>query len=396
MIALTIALLLTVIIMMDSTAPVMANYATIRGGQQDAIFHLNNGTITNPYSAKFAITNQLFNYSDIADKLELNFCQISFCAARIQMTANTSTVIAVDLAREFSLHFGLQQLESGNVNLSEGLPWNECIISTDFQEAYNFTLGDSITLNMTYGGQVNYTIVGIYDNNDGFPFSNFDYYDVIIDLNAFWQQFPIYNGQANFCSIVLKNQQSYYNFLDTAGSTKQILSLVGNMENFLGINNWSGEYLNLDFFQEASTVYTVFILLLFTFLLVTILFCSNLIYSSVSTALNEQIREFGILQAIGGTKSDIRKYILFYGLILGFGSTLLGLGLGILFSRLVMLPIVDYFLFSIWQVHMPFILDSLSIVSVCLFGFLLTLIISFFPYSDLLNGLLFNKSILIV
>ncbi len=101
MIALTIALLLTVIIMMDSTAPVMANYATIRGGQQDAIFHLNNGTITNPYSAKFAITNQLFNYSDIADKLELNFCQISFCAARIQMTANTSTVIAVDLARSF-------------------------------------------------------------------------------------------------------------------------------------------------------------------------------------------------------------------------------------------------------------------------------------------------------
>ena len=134
MIALTIALLLTVIIMMDSTAPVMANYATIRGAQHSAIFHLNNGPITNPYSAKFAITNQLFNYSDIADKLELNFCQISFCAARIQMTANTSPVIAVNLTGEFSLHFGLQQLESGNVNLSEGLPWNECIISTDFKK----------------------------------------------------------------------------------------------------------------------------------------------------------------------------------------------------------------------------------------------------------------------
>ena len=146
----------------------------------------------------------------------------------------------------------------------------------------------------------------------------------------------------------------------------------------MGINNWSGNFQSR-FFPEASTVYTVFILLLFTFLLVPFFFVPTLIYSSVSTALNEQIQEFGILQAIGGTKGDIRKYILFYGLILGFGSTLLGLGLGILFSRLVMLPIVDYFLFSIWQVHMPFILDSLSIVSVCLFGFLLTLIISFFP-----------------
>ena len=84
------------------------------------------------------------------------------------------------------------------------------------------------------------------------------------------------------------------------------------------IEDWTLEYNQLENTRNSKTFQLLVSAMTFFVGLSAVFLSSTLIYSTMTTSLNDRIREIGIQRTIGASKNQILKDILLQGVIIGF------------------------------------------------------------------------------
>ncbi|EOO24636.1 hypothetical protein IIU_06667 [Bacillus cereus VD133] len=106
-----------------------------------------------------------------------------------------------------------------------------------------------------------------------------------------------------------------------------------------------------------------------------IFFSFFFILYSVSTFLKTRKREFGILMLHGMTNSQLKQLILLENMIIGSSSIIVGIGIGLIFSKFIL--IIGASLFFL-KGGLPFYFPAKAILVTCVSFFLVFLLVSLF------------------
>jgi putative ABC transport system permease protein len=116
-----------------------------------------------------------------------------------------------------------------------------------------------------------------------------------------------------------------------------------------------GTYPLQDFFEQLASIMTAFtVLAMFAGLV--------LIANTMTTLIGEQRREIGVMKAIGGTRTQIRRVYLRTALLLGAAGSLIGAGLGLLVANAVVRFFGNFFGISPgFAVSIPVVIASVVV-----------------------------------
>lgn len=214
-----------------------------------------------------------------------------------------------------------------DINLKKGrFPKNknEIVISSVLEEKYQ--IQDNVLLNIHSDKDIKYdkngtpilkfekqevfNIVGIIDDE-----SKYRYYDTLTDYNLMINKLEDFSGIANV-------RVKYKNIKDTYKLTKE-----------LNTKNYSVEYntelLRWSLVSSSETNTETIYMLLAVVIGIIILSSVFVIRNSFAISTTEKMKQFGILSSIGATKKQIKKSVIYEGLILGVIGIPLGILLGI-------------------------------------------------------------------
>lgn len=393
MVMVSVGLLAMVLFVIDSLVPWMGNYARIHGGHQDLSVEARPtcppGFVNSPahpyHGSNPASPLHFFNYSTAAEAAS-RVPEVEVTAPRLYLWADWETggdnILIADIAWDFQHGIGCTALVGpALVNLSEGLNATSCIMDVHFAQS-EFALGDQVFVNVQYYQDVasrNFTIVGFYDSRDGYPYSEDDFPPVVLDIQAFWRQNPAWHDRVNEMLVQFYPRVEYYNFMEYERSVEIITDLGGDVLAELGFAHYELKYPNLKYFDTANQVSAAMTLLSGFGILVTAIFTTVLIYSSLTTAVTERVREFGILRALGGRRKHIFWQMFLSGTFTG-GFAVVGGVVGAYFiTKHAMLPLVNTFLVDLFELPVPFMVQWSSVTLTLGLGLGLTLFLSIVP-----------------
>ncbi len=133
-------------------------------------------------------------------------------------------------------------------------------------------------------------------------------------------------------SFTLKDARSYGRFSETL---YQNLSSYGNVIENTDLLEYSGALSRhtLDFIFSVGVIVTLIIMLTSVFV----------IRNSFAISVSEKTKQYGILASVGATSKQIRRSVLFEGLLFGLAGVPLGVGSGV-FAIVVLLKVVNVLL----------------------------------------------------
>ncbi|MHA1612063.1 MAG: ABC transporter permease [Promethearchaeota archaeon] len=206
-------------------------------------------------------------------------------------------------------------------------------------------------------------------------FSRLESTVVIFELTVA-QQIMNLEGKVNSVHATLKDPEKYYDTRNIAGSLGKIREIAEIMQNEIGF-----DYLislpKMDQVQNIEQQSTIMTMTFYFITFFSMLITGILINSILSTSVEERIREFGIMQVVGGRKSFSFKLVFISGIFIAISGTFLGTFLGAVIAPPTLNWIFDYF--DIWIIPMDFIILPQTIVRSLLIGVIITSIISIFP-----------------
>ncbi|MHA1618221.1 MAG: ABC transporter permease [Promethearchaeota archaeon] len=206
-------------------------------------------------------------------------------------------------------------------------------------------------------------------------FSRLESTVVIFELTVA-QQIMNLEGKVNSVHATLKDPEKYYDTRNIAGSLGKIREIAEIMQNEIGF-----DYLislpKMDQVQNIEQQSTMMTMTFYFITFFSMLITGILINSILSTSVEERIREFGIMQVVGGRKSFSFKLVFISGIFIAISGTFLGTFLGAVIAPPTLNWIFDYF--DIWIIPMDFIILPQTIVRSLLIGVIITSIISIFP-----------------
>ncbi|MEW6681277.1 MAG: ABC transporter permease [bacterium] len=115
-------------------------------------------------------------------------------------------------------------------------------------------------------------------------------------------------------------------------------------------------------------------------LILSIIFLVSLfsLFSLLTITIIKKKREIGILRLLGASRFSIALIFLIEGGLIGFLGTIMGTGIGLFsgwaISFFLKLPGEVYYISSI-----PFVISSSSVLTISVFGFILSIILSLYP-----------------
>lgn len=303
------------------------------------------------------------------------------------------TLLAVDFIKEHIQDFGFNEeailirSENWTQSIYQGLSSNSCLISDRYCERNQATVGNILEteipqLNLT----LSFLVVGIFESDKNAGLGKDPRFEMIVDLPIFWDLLDskllksngtTWNRQANVMLIDLVPETEFYTFrtmdetntfLQTRGA--EIIMTVQNIAPH--VQDLTLEYKQLANARNSKTFQLMVTALTFFMGLSAIFLSSTFIYSTMTTSLNDRIREFGIERTIGASQDHILKKITGQGIKLGIIGSLIGSLISVLFF-LLLRPILQNFDLTSISIR------PLNVLYGCSLGIIVSTVVSFVP-----------------
>ncbi|TFH26858.1 MAG: FtsX-like permease family protein, partial [Promethearchaeota archaeon] len=257
------------------------------------------------------------------------------------------------------------------------------VLTRGAAKLYHAYVGDEITV--SFGSQEFSLIVQAVVEQE-YRFSRLESTVVIFELpNA--QKIMDLEGKINYVHATLKDPENYYDTRNIAGSLSKIRVIAEAIQIELGFDY----LLSLPKMEQVQNIEQQSTMMTMTFYFITffsMLITGILINSILTTSVEERIREFGIMQVVGGRKSFSFKMVLISGIIIAITGTFLGTFLGATIAPPVLNWIFDYF--DVLIIPMDFLILPQTIIRSWLIGVIITSLISIFPAFKASNLIIAN------
>ena len=112
------------------------------------------------------------------------------------------------------------------------------------------------------------------------------------------------------------------------------------------------------------------------------------VFYSVSVFLKRRYKEFGILYIIGGSKSQIQKMICIENMIISFISGVLGIFIGVIFSKLLLALSGKLLGFDAMDLYFPVEAVVITLIAFVTIGIVISIFCSFIIKEDMVFKLL--------
>lgn len=302
-----------------------------------------------PYVKLFSMNNETF------DNLKFNLIKGKFPSNNneILISEHITSNGKVDLkiGDEITLEVGKRMLDGYELN-----DYNPYIYNTNTNDNITNTLsdeGEKLQAKFTK----TFKIVGIIER----PQYSFEQYSspgyTVITTNISEGKFDAY--------IALKNPIKYKTTISQILGANNYNQVINNNNKDFKYQNWqiNSELLRWEVFafsdSTVSMLYAVVGVVMFI-IIFTSVFC---IRNSFAISTTEKIKIYGMLASVGATKKQIKKNVIFEGLLLG----LIGIPIGILsgiFAVFILLKIVNVLLGDFLLSNVDGIVFTVSIISI--------------------------------
>lgn len=378
-ITISIFLLSTVGILIDSLSFSYLDVATNQAGSADIMFMRN---VEFEGSLEFYM-----NQTYIEDTLDVE--EIDYFYPRILMLVDVDSAYTEESSRLF--FYGInstREQDSGRMgdlykcdpvtlektdNIYRGpIPSGKCIVLKNTANLMNVTEGDWIEL--TYAQKVvNLTVDAVCVQD--LRFSAVETTLVITELPVA-QDFLDQENKVNYVMATLKNREQIYDVRDIDGTTERIREIGTKIQQQIGFDYQISlpKMQQLEFSEFANMMMEV--MLIFVSIL-CLLISGILINSILSTSIEERIREFGILRILGGKGRDNVYMVVYQGFFMGLLGSIIGILLSIFAVPPLLTLIFDYL--ELWANPIPFVILPETILQSFALGVVTTLVISIFP-----------------
>ncbi len=237
---------------------------------------------------------------------------------------------------------------------------------------YHAKEGDEITV--TFGSETRtYIIQAIVEQE--LRFSRLESTLIIFELPAA-QDLMNQIGKINSIQAILKNPENFYDTRNIAASLSKIRLVAEQVQVQMGF-----EYqVSLPKMEQVENIEQQSTMMTITFYFITafsMLITGILINSILMTSVEERIREFGILQVVGGKRKFTFKMVLLSGFIIAFTGTFLGTFLAAFTAPPILNWMFEYF--NLWVIPINFLILPQTIIRSLLIGVIITSGISIFP-----------------
>ncbi len=322
--------------------------------------------------------SQFFDYENMSEAVSSSMGEyaVSFPRIIFDFTSQIEVgnegvgrIFALDFAYEHNLEFGFNEdtivIRHDNLTKSvyQGLPNNQCLISDRFSERNQLNVSSILPITLSsLETNINYTVVGIYQTGEEAGLGKRKLPEILVDLPHFWSELDIkvpfndgrsWEGQINTIIVDLEPKSELYTF-EAMEATEIYLQEQGAKIILIAqgisptIQDWTLEYKQFKNARNSQTAQILVSAMTFFVGLSAIFLSSTLIYSILTTSLNERIREFGIQRTIGASKNQILKAILLQGVLIGvlgallgsFGSTVFFIALRLILTNLNLMVVI--------------------------------------------------------
>ncbi|UYP45380.1 hypothetical protein NEF87_001665 [Candidatus Lokiarchaeum ossiferum] len=346
--------------------------------------------------------SMFFNSDLMVDSLSSSISEFSRSFSRIKMdflkkngdsNFDSATMLAVDFSGEHNQNFGFNEesllfrSENWTQSIFQGLSSDNCIISDRYSEQNQVSIGT--VLEITFP-QLNFThslfVVGIFEKDENAGLGKNPNFELIVNLPTFWDllntKIPLSNGiswnhKVNTMLIDLVPETDLYTF-GTMEETNDFLQNQGAQiivaaQNYMpSLQDLTLEYKQLANARNSKTFQLLVTALTFFMGLSAVFLSTTFIYSTLTTSLNDRIREFGIERTIGASKDHILKKITFQGFKLGIVGSLIGSLASVLFF-LILSPLLQKFDLTSIRIR------PLNVFYGCSLGIIISTLVSFVP-----------------
>lgn len=247
-----------------------------------------------------------------------------------------------------------------------------CVLTRGAAIIFQAIEGDEITV--TYGSTEQTLVVQAVVEQEN-RFSRLESTIIIFELHQA-QTLMNLEGKINTVHSTIKNPENYYDTRNIAGTINKIRGIAEKIQIEIGFDYsiTLPKMEQVENIEQQSTIMTMtFYFITFFSMLIT----GILINSILSTSVEERIREFGIIQVVGGRKSFSFKMVLVSGILIAISGTILGAFLGAVISPPVLTWAFDYF--DVWIIPLDFLILPRTVIRSVIVGIAITSLISIFP-----------------
>lgn len=197
----------------------------------------------------------------------------------------------------------------------------ECVLLWDSAQLLNVTRGDYIQMSYDqYYEEVE--VIEICEQED--KFMQFETALVIMSVDAV-QAFFHRDGLINHVVGKIKQEYLNYDARNVPYITNKLRIIAENVQDRLSINEFEVIMPKLEVLENSEFLFGLLSVFFWVVAIFSMLISGILIHGVLSTSVEDQIREFGVLRVVGGKKTFPLKIVIFEGLLLGVLGTLWGL-----------------------------------------------------------------------
>jgi putative ABC transport system permease protein len=218
---------------------------------------------------------------------------------------------------------------------------NSVIISTDYLEERGWAVQDTITIEYVRTGDVESTIVGVFETND--------MGNIAISSETFMENFR-YQGDA----LVFANTAEGVSVAEAQEAVSPTVESYGN------VKAQTKSEIVTEAESQIDQALALFTGLLFFAVIIAVLGITN----TLTLSIYERTREIGLLRAVGMTRRQVRRMIRWEAVIVATFGALLGVGIGIVLGWAVVRALADQglgaFSIPVGQVILALVLAAVS------------------------------------
>ncbi len=237
----------------------------------------------------------------------------------------TLGVLLVGINSSLDEHIGSFNVVNGKLEFDE----NETIVLPTIATQLHLKVGD--TINVTTFNYQNKTfittqlkIVAIAEQDGKLPLNMRNV--IFTSIDTLQRMLGLYDNQsANF--LFIKLNEDVFDYNDVEGTINKLVAIGSEIQLKLGLD-YVVNLVKGNVFERVSTTLEAQRIMLNIFVFITIMISAVLIGSTMLMNVNERIKEFGILRAIGFSRLSIFFMVLAESVILGIIGAALGVIIG--------------------------------------------------------------------
>ncbi|MCF2141515.1 MAG: ABC transporter permease [Candidatus Lokiarchaeota archaeon] len=397
-ITVSLLLLTSVSIITDSVSYNFIDFLTLDAGTQDMVLSkrpisTNDENFTGYFDFREIIPKIHNATNEIGNIVPRGYFRSEIFNGNETMVSNQNKmwICAIDIALEEEIKFGSFQNLNNNLNISNGLPVNQCIVSESYARTNQLNIGEKIHLFVKpLNSTINLTIASTYGQKLKFPIDEEP--EIIVDLTWWGNIADLFNNNSNFAEnntwnykvnrllLKLSDAEGVYDVRNVKGTESYIAQIGAKILTELGLDSWKMDYPKLELLFVSEFLTLTMNILFITIGIISMLISGILINAILSTSVEERIKEFGINRVLGARKTYNLKLILIQSSFISFSGTTLGIILAALAIRYIGIPFGERLLVENGiYTSIAFFIDPMTIISSYLIGVGVSMVVSISP-----------------